>query len=115
SVPRGTVFVPMHWTGQTSGTGRVDAVVGGSVDPVSGQPDLKGTRVRLASFPAAWFGFAAVATRPARIAADYWAAARSEAGWRLELAGREPPPDWLEWAASLLEAAPESLDAYCDE
>ena len=42
---RGSVFAPIHWTAQVAGRSRVDSVVAGHVDPVSGQPELKATPV----------------------------------------------------------------------
>jgi bacterioferritin-associated ferredoxin len=49
----------------------------------------------------AWYGFAVVARRPETIAADYWALARSEAGWRIELGGKDQPADWQHFARRL--------------
>ncbi|MBH0239688.1 nitrate reductase [Methylobrevis albus] len=86
----GAVFVPMHWTGQTASAARIDAVVAPATDPVSGQPGLKATAVRVAPFAASWYGFAVAATRPGTIAADYWALARARGGFRVELAGAAP-------------------------
>ena len=38
---KGSVFVPMHWTGQFSAAGRIDVLVTAQTDPHSGQPALK--------------------------------------------------------------------------
>ncbi|MEO0363638.1 MAG: molybdopterin-dependent oxidoreductase, partial [Pseudomonadota bacterium] len=51
---KGSVFAPMHWTGVYASAGRADAAVAAAVDPVSGQPELKGAAVAVARFPAAW-------------------------------------------------------------
>ena len=45
---QGSVFVPIHWSAETSSHGRVGALVNPSTDPVSGQPELKATPIRLA-------------------------------------------------------------------
>jgi assimilatory nitrate reductase catalytic subunit len=45
---QGSVFAPIHWSAETSSHGRVGALVNPSTDPVSGQPELKATPVRLA-------------------------------------------------------------------
>ncbi|ODN70811.1 nitrate reductase [Methylobrevis pamukkalensis] len=87
---RGSVFVPMHWTGQNSSSGRIDAVVAPAVDPVSGQPGLKATGVDVIPFAASWYGFAVLRDRPSRIPGDYWALGRTRGGHRLELAGCDP-------------------------
>ncbi|SFG73710.1 assimilatory nitrate reductase (NADH) alpha subunit apoprotein [Palleronia marisminoris] len=92
-VQPGTLFAPIHWTGETAPTGRIDALVAACVDPVSGQPESKAAVCAARPFEADWFGFA-VSRSPIRATADYWATARSEAGWRMELAGRQAPQDW---------------------
>ncbi len=45
----GDVFAPMHWTDQFTSSGPVDRLVHALTDPVSGQPDLKGTPVRVSA------------------------------------------------------------------
>ena len=39
----------MHWTDQFASSGPIDRLVHAITDPVSGQPDLKGTPVRVAA------------------------------------------------------------------
>ncbi|WP_340117794.1 molybdopterin-dependent oxidoreductase [Pelagibius sp. 7325] len=97
----GQLFAPMHWTAQTASSGRVDALVSSRRDPHSGQPALKMTRVAAEAVDLVWYGFAVVALRPAGIDADYWAVARTESGWRLELGGRAHPADWQAFAGQL--------------
>ena len=97
---RGEVFAPIHWSGETAPTGRIDALVAGHVDPLSGQPEAKAAAVSVAPFSAAWFGFAVSTSKPAP-EAGYWARSRSEGGWRLELAGAETPEDWEAEARAL--------------
>ena len=98
----GSCFIPMHWTDQLSSTGRVGRIIDCEADPYSGQPGLKNTRVKVRPFKAAWYGFAILATKPTFIEPRYWALARAEHGWRLELAGDKQPLDWLNFAASLI-------------
>src|SRR5262249_27005733 len=45
----GDVFAPMHWTDQFTSSGPIDRLVHAVTDPVSGQPDLKGSKVRVAA------------------------------------------------------------------
>ncbi|PHP27096.1 nitrate reductase [Limimaricola cinnabarinus] len=92
-VRRGEVFAPMHWSGETAPTGRIDALVAAATDPVSGQPESKATAVAVAPWRATWFGFAVSRAQP-EPGCDYWARARGKKGWRLELAGAEAPADW---------------------
>ena len=109
--PQGAVFAPMHWTGEYASAGRVDAVVRAEVDPVSGQPELKGSAVRVEKFEAAWHGFAVCRAKPDCGAAEYWAIARAPGGWRAELAGREAPADWTAFARTLFGLDPDQGEA----
>ncbi len=56
-LPRGLVFAPFHWNDATSRLARVDAIAQPLLDPVSGQPELKATPVRLTPVPMASEGF----------------------------------------------------------
>ena len=98
----GSVFAPMHWTDQFASNARVDALAEGHTDPVSGQPELKFTPVALAPYPASWHGFAVSEQAPQRAGLDYWALARTKAGFRLELAGLSSLEDWTAFAHDLL-------------
>jgi assimilatory nitrate reductase catalytic subunit len=53
---RSEVFAPMHWTDRFSSAGPVGRLVGGVTDPVSGQPELKATPVRLTALTVRWSG-----------------------------------------------------------
>ncbi|QGM44300.1 nitrate reductase [Methylocystis heyeri] len=99
---RGALFAPIHWTDQNAGAARIDALVAARVDPVSGQPESKASVARIEPWPAAWHGFALTREKPGRIAADYWAMARTGFGWRIELAGQKEPADWDAFACGLL-------------
>ena len=99
AVQPGTVFAPMHWTGELSSAGRIDALVPPVTDPVSGQPESKAVPVAVAPFAAAAFGFA-VSARDPKPNAPYWAKARTAGGWRVELAWTEAQ-DWAATAAAL--------------
>jgi len=94
---RGSVFVPMHWTGQFSSAGRIDALVRGQVDPVSGQPALKMAQASIAPAAMAWYGFAVAQNAPELAETGYWALAQAEGGVRIELAWETPPEDWEGW------------------
>jgi len=99
---KGSIFAPMHWTDQQTAQGRIGATILAAVDPVSGQPALKSSLARIEPFDAAWYGFAVLRDRPDSIPADYWAIARTEGGWRVELAGGEPAEDWMSYAVALI-------------
>ncbi len=101
----GEIFAPMHWSGRTATAGRINPLVPGPTDPVSGQPALKHGTARLERLEAAWFGFAAAATPlapPPEATYAYGAVIRTPTGWSLECAGREIPQDWIATARALL-------------
>ncbi|MEO1313336.1 MAG: molybdopterin dinucleotide binding domain-containing protein, partial [Pseudomonadota bacterium] len=106
----GQVFVPMHWTGQWAAKGRVNAAVAPVADPVSGQPELKRTAVSLRPLAPAWYGFAITRAEPAPWC-TYWAKARVPGGWRVELAGMAPEPDWSAFARDALGLTGEVVSA----
>ncbi|MEX0276207.1 MAG: molybdopterin-dependent oxidoreductase [Ruegeria sp.] len=93
STQPGHVFAPIHWTGENAPSARVDALIPGITDPVSGQPESKATAVSVSRYNAAWFGFA-VSVTPISPDVDYRATARTENGFRTELAGRDSHNDW---------------------
>jgi assimilatory nitrate reductase catalytic subunit len=100
AVRPGEVFAPMHWGGAWGPAGRIGAAVAAATDPVSGQPALKGAPVRLRRWQAAWHGYAVTRMRP-EPGAGYWAVAKTETGWRLELADERVPEDWEAYARRL--------------
>ncbi|PDV89465.1 nitrate reductase [Rhizobium sp. H4] len=112
---RGGIFAPMHWNDQFAAKARIDAVVAPITDPVSGQPASKNVAVAVRPFRAAHYGFAVSATKPATPDAGYWALAKAEGGWRLELAFEETVEDWTAWCRAVF-AIPEEIEplGYAD-
>jgi len=98
--PEGSVFAPMHWTGETSSAGRVDALVAAEVDPISGQPESKATPVSVQTYHTVWYGYA-LSSCEFRPETDYWATARLPSGAQAELAGQAAPEDWTAFARAL--------------
>ncbi|WP_295883366.1 nitrate reductase [uncultured Thiohalocapsa sp.] len=94
----GSVFVPMHWSDSLARLARADALVNPALDPMSGQPELKHTPVRVRPFRAAWYGFVLSRARVTLDEPDYCVAVRAEHHWRCEIAGAEPVDDWAAWA-----------------
>ncbi len=109
----GSVFVPMHWNGLTSATSRVDALIAPVVDPVSGQPELKRTAVRVDKFQAAWFGFAVSRQEPTPNTA-YFSKKKNEQGWAVELAGTDTPPEWESFARDMVQNKQAVAVSYSD-
>lgn len=94
---RGNIFVPMHWNDQFAARARIDTLVPPITDRHSGQPASKNVAVTARPFEARHYGFAVCATKPATPRADYWALARAEGGWRMELAFKDGIADWTAW------------------
>lgn len=83
----GEVFVPMHWTDQTSSAGRCNLLPGPRHDPVSGQPGFKNSPAMVAPFASDWRGFLVTVRKPALPDDVYWTAIQQDGGWLIELAG----------------------------
>jgi assimilatory nitrate reductase catalytic subunit len=77
---RGSLFAPIHWSGETSSDGRVGALVQPVVDPFSGQPDAKATPVAIAPVPMARRGFVLARTAVSLPEGTWWARAAVESG-----------------------------------
>ncbi len=97
SIARGNVFAPIHWTGETAPSARVNEIIPSVTDPISGQPESKSTAVSVRRMRAAWYGFA-VSADAAFPEAEYSATARTTNGYRMELAGNQIIEDWKKTA-----------------
>ncbi len=109
---RGEVFVPMHWTDRFSSAGAIGRLVGAATDPVSGQPELKGTPVRVTPVAALWHGLLLRRNEFSPTGPLYWARIPLPQGQMFELAGWEPLPSGHgteAWVRTLL-GAPEEPD-----
>lgn len=117
---RGSLFVPMHWSGQFSGAAGVGALIPAIVDPISGQPESKHAVVAIEAYQAAWQGFlisrrvllpsplpGSEAPRSSGrdglgMGGNYVTAIKAPNAWRYELAGQQPSADWSTFARDLL-------------
>lgn len=104
-MPRGMIFVPIHWNGTFSSDARVGALVNPIVDPVSGEPELKHTPARVLPFVVGWHGFVLARDPIASADTTWWTLARGDKHLRYEIAGRRVRGDWSLWARRLLNAA----------
>ncbi|MFT4096052.1 MAG: molybdopterin-dependent oxidoreductase [Rhodoblastus sp.] len=101
----GSIFAPIHWTDQFASSARVDALVAPALDPISGQPESKGAYVAAKALAPDWFAFALAREKPTHLDADYWAVARTDGGWRIELAGNGTVDEWEARARDLFGVA----------
>jgi assimilatory nitrate reductase catalytic subunit len=88
----GDVFASMHWTDQFTSSGPIGRLVHAVTDPVSGQPDLKGTKVRVNAVQEAWRGYLLRLTggEPELSEALWWSKAQVRSGFAFALAGWNP-------------------------
>ncbi|MET0266461.1 MAG: molybdopterin-dependent oxidoreductase [Duganella sp.] len=101
-IPRGSVFIPIHWNGQTSSDARVGALVNPVVDPVSGEPEFKHTPVRIDQFRVNWHSFILSRSEVNLDSVAHWTRIQGKAFARYELAGRNNISDFGAWARALL-------------
>jgi assimilatory nitrate reductase catalytic subunit len=88
---RQEIFVPMHWTDQTSGGGRMGLLPSKDRDPISGQPGFKNTAATVKPYVPAWTGFLITLEQAASPDCTYWTRIRTAHGWLTELAGEGDP------------------------
>ncbi len=100
SVQKGDLFVPMHWTGENAPSARIDALVAPEVDAISGQPESKASVVAAEKFKADWYAFA-ISTTKFTPNCTYWSRAKTNTGYRAELAGTNTVEDWETYARVL--------------
>src|SRR5882672_1682036 len=103
-IARGSIFVPIHWSGSNASDARVGALVGPGVDPVSGEPEFKNTPARVEPFVVNWFGFALTRSSLSHSTLSWWACAEGGSFRSYEIAGRSVPHGWPSWGRSLVRA-----------
>ena len=108
-VPSGMAFAPIHWNRAYASDARVGALTNPVVDPISGEPELKHTPVRIKAFAADWHGVMLTrqALPPPQL--PWWIRVQGEQFTRYELAGAEPG-DWPALARTLLGVGDAEVD-----
>ena len=115
----GEVFAAMHWTDEYCSAGPIARLVGAATDPVSGQPELKATPVRVAPVATLWHGvlLSRSGAAPPR-GPCYWARTPLTAGHLFLLSGWESLPSGIgaeKWIGTLLQSPLEAeLVIYAD-
>ena len=90
-IREGEAFAPMHWNAGFARQGKVNALVEGRCDPVSGQPESKQTAVRILPWQPAWQGELYARELPEMPSSAYWWRKAS----RLTVAGDQPLLPWV--------------------
>ena len=75
---RGSVFVPIHWNGETASAASICELVAPHTDPFSGQPEAKATPASVTPVEFAWRGFALSAHAVRAAARDLVGAGRAQ-------------------------------------
>jgi len=104
----GDVFASMHWTDQFTSAGPIGRLVGAATDPVSGQPELKASPVRLTAVVSQWHGLLLSGSAQVPQGSYYWGKVPLERGHAFTLTGWEPLPSGRGtefWIAALLGAS----------
>ncbi len=104
----GEVFASMHWTDQFTSAGPIGRLVGAATDPVSGQPELKASPVRLTAVAPQWQGLLLSGSAQVPQGSYYWGRVPLERGHAFTLTGWEPLPSGRGtefWIAALLGAS----------
>ena len=84
---RQELFVPIHWTDQTSSGGRTGLLPGQERDPYSGQPGFKNTPTAIVPYTPEWSGFLITRDCPSKPDCTYWTRIRTMHGWVTEVSG----------------------------
>jgi assimilatory nitrate reductase catalytic subunit len=99
----GEIFVPMHWTDQFSSSGPIGRLIHALTDPHSGQPDLKGTKVKLTAVTESWRGLL-LRRRDGVPMEDphiHWSKRPIDGGFEFALSSSMPLDDFLSSETSL--------------
>jgi assimilatory nitrate reductase catalytic subunit len=98
---RGSLFAPIHWSGETASSARVGELVTPASDPYSGQPEAKATPAAVMPVAFKYRGFALSRTRLSLPEQSWWARAAVAGGEGILIASNETPEDWRALAASM--------------
>ncbi|MDX2204691.1 MAG: molybdopterin-dependent oxidoreductase [Hyphomicrobiaceae bacterium] len=98
----GSLFAPIHWSGENSSQGRIGALVHAVTDPYSGQPDAKATPAAVQAFACAAHGVLLTRHAPALDGAAYWAQARMPQGFVTFLGLDRDPAGVQAWSECAL-------------
>jgi assimilatory nitrate reductase catalytic subunit len=100
---RGSLFVPIHWTGETASSARACELVAPHTDPYSGQPEAKATPASIAPEAFAYRGFALTRAAVALPEGTWWARVALAGGIGTLFATDQEPRRWRERAAALID------------
>ena len=103
----GEAFVPMHWSDGFASAGPVARLVGAACDTISGQPELKATKLRVTALPTAWRGLLLHAA-PVLPQGVTWSRVPLATGHAFDLSGANALPEAVGGFAGTLLSCPEA-------
>jgi assimilatory nitrate reductase catalytic subunit len=110
----GSLFAPIHWTGETSSSARIGELVTSDTDPYSGQPEAKATPAKIAPIMFAFRGFV-LARAPIAMPQETWWAKVAVNGGHGYLFAAERSLQSLRECTSAMFAADVDIADYIDE
>jgi assimilatory nitrate reductase catalytic subunit len=100
----GSLFLPIHWSGETASAARASELVAPHTDPYSGQPEAKATPAAIAPVTFAMRGFIRSARPVALPAATWWTRIATPEGFEYRLATDQGPMLWHDFAYGMFPA-----------
>ena len=91
---RGSLFAPIHWSGETASSARIGELVTPANDPFSGQPEAKASPAAIAPVDYSYRGFALSRQRLTLAPGTWWARAAVAGGEGLMFASNDTPELW---------------------
>jgi assimilatory nitrate reductase catalytic subunit len=80
-LPAGQVYLPIHWSDRFTAQGTACSLIPSTVDPVSGQPQLKFAGVDVSAVPARAWGLVFTRNEPQAGPFDYWSRISVDGGY----------------------------------
>jgi assimilatory nitrate reductase catalytic subunit len=99
---RGSLFAPIHWSGETGSSARVCELVAPCTDPYSGQPEAKATPAAIAPIEFAYRGFVLSRQAIELPKETWWARVALAGGIGTLIASNDVPKQWRNRASTLL-------------
>jgi assimilatory nitrate reductase catalytic subunit len=100
----GSIFLPIHWSGDTASSARADDLVAPHTDPYSGQPEAKATPASIAPVAFAMRGFVRGHRPIALPHATWWTRVATADGHEYRIASDHGPMMWHDFAYGMLAA-----------
>lgn len=110
---RGSLFAPIHWSGETASSARVGELVMPATDPFSGQPEAKATPASISPVAFRYRGFALAREKVLFPSGTWWSRVAVSGGIGFLFATDEAPAAWSAHARAMLGAETE-LAEYTD-